>query len=145
MGKYQVFDNSTDSYHYQVLDLSQKKSYYQVSFNNKDTSNDDETIKYITNLGGNYPNPFNPTTTISFTLANDNSAQRWSKGVVTLEVFNIKGQKVKTLLNDVLNSGVHTIVWNGDDDSGHAVGSGIYFYRMKTEDYSEIKKMILMK
>ncbi|MCL1827497.1 MAG: T9SS type A sorting domain-containing protein [Candidatus Cloacimonetes bacterium] len=93
--------------------------------------------EFETALQGNYPNPFNPETTISFSLA--------TKGTVSLEIFNIKGQKVKTLLDEVREAGKHTITWNGIDDSGLSVGSGIYFYRMSTDSYSTVKKMVLMK
>lgn len=90
-----------------------------------------------TTLKGNYPNPFNPETSISFELAN--------AGKVNLDIYNVKGQKVKTLVNDVMEKGNHTINWNGTDDSGRKVGSGIYFYNMKSGKYSSTRKMILMK
>ena len=61
-----------------------------------------------TALHRNYPNPFNPTTTISYDLAND--------GNVAIDIYNIKGQKVKTLVNDRQNAGAHTVVWNGQDE-----------------------------
>ena len=90
-----------------------------------------------TALHGNYPNPFNPTTTISYDLAND--------GNVAIDIYNIKGQKVKTLVNDRQNAGAHTVVWNGHDDNGKHVGSGIYFFNMKAGKYTSTRKMILMK
>lgn len=92
----------------------------------------------------NYPNPFNPsgagrspTTTISFALPKDSK--------VELSVYNIKGQKVKTLLREAFESGNHSIIWNGDDDSGNSVSSGIYFYKLKAGDFQKVKKMILLK
>jgi hypothetical protein len=88
-------------------------------------------------LLGNYPNPFNPTTTISFTNT--------KVGNVTIDVFNTKGQKVRSLLNGFYGVGEHSVVWNGLDDKGGSVGSGVYFYRMKTDEYNETKKMLLMK
>nr|HPR18501.1 T9SS type A sorting domain-containing protein [Candidatus Cloacimonadota bacterium] len=89
-------------------------------------------------LSGNYPNPFNPTTTISFftTESTENTE---------ISVYNLKGQKVKQLLNAQLAAGRHSVVWNGTDDNGKAVSSGIYFYKMKSGKYLETKKMILMK
>lgn len=88
-------------------------------------------------LRGNYPNPFNPETTIAFDLK--------TSGLVSIDVFNIRGQKVATLVNDYLEPGSHHVVWNGKTDHNREAGSGIYFYRMKTSNYSATKKMILMK
>lgn len=86
---------------------------------------------------GNYPNPFNPETKIAFTL-NHNSN-------VSIEVFNVKGQKVKTLLNDHLEQGRHSILWNGTNENGKNVGSGLYFYKISTPEFSTTKKMMLLK
>ncbi|MDD4310535.1 MAG: choice-of-anchor J domain-containing protein, partial [Candidatus Cloacimonetes bacterium] len=91
----------------------------------------------FTELKGNYPNPFNPETTISFSV-NDITP-------VTIEVFNVKGQKVKTLVNDSKAAGNHTVVWKGMDDNNRAVGSGVYFFKMSAGKYSSTKKMIMMK
>ena len=90
----------------------------------------DILIPNIATLYQNYPNPFNPTTTISF---------------VTLEIYNLKGQKVKTLVDELLESGNHTVIWNGTNDNEKSVSSGIYFYKLKTVNHEETKKMILMK
>ena len=92
----------------------------------------------ITELTGNYPNPFNPTTTISFTVAQTSS-------FVNLEIYNLKGQKVKTLIDKVLPAGQHSVVWNGKDENSKPVSSGVYFYKMKTGNYLSSKKMILLK
>ncbi len=88
-------------------------------------------------LEKNYPNPFNPSTSISFYL-ND-------KAAVKLSVYNTKGQLIKTLVNESLNSGQHSIVWNGTDLNNMAVASGIYFYNLQSKDFSSSKKMILIK
>jgi len=95
------------------------------------------TIPLVTTLKGNYPNPFNPSTTIAFDLAAD--------GHVSIDVFNIKGQKVKTLTNEMMKAGRYSVVWNGDDNIGRAVGSGVYFYRMTSGQYTKTQKMLLMK
>ena len=97
-----------------------------------------EILPVVTKLQGNYPNPFNPATTISFSVAQTSS-------FVNLEVFNIKGQKVKKLLGEILPAGNHTIVWNGKDENGKAVASGVYFYKMNADKFISTKKMILMK
>jgi hypothetical protein len=85
----------------------------------------------------NYPNPFNPVTTIKFTLP--------TEGKVRLEIFNIRGQRVKTLTNDFYHRGQHSVYWNGTNDIGQNVSSGIYFYRLQSEKYNAVQKMILMK
>ncbi|MCF7794280.1 MAG: T9SS type A sorting domain-containing protein [Candidatus Cloacimonetes bacterium] len=90
-----------------------------------------------TELNGNYPNPFNPTTNISFSLKNS--------GHVKLEVYNIKGEKVVTLIDDELTADDHVVAWNGKDTNGKQVSSGVYFYKMKAADYTSSKKMILLK
>jgi PKD repeat protein len=88
-------------------------------------------------LSQNYPNPFNPSTTISFNLP--------SAGTVTLSVYNVLGQSVNTLTDEYLAAGEHNVTWNGDDANGNSVTSGVYFYKITTSDFSETKKMILMK
>ena len=95
------------------------------------------SIPLVSSLKANYPNPFNPSTSISFDLA--------TAGNVKLEIYNIKGQKVKTLINDIYTSGTHTVEWNGIDDLNNPLSSGIYLYKMTTEDHSETRKMLLMK
>jgi len=88
-------------------------------------------------LGQNYPNPFNPETNIAFSLA--------ETGQTSLEIYNIRGQKIKTLANNILEEGEHILHWSGNDDSGKPVSSGIYFYKLKNGRYTSTKKMILMK
>ena len=104
-----------------------------------------------TGLRGNYPNPFNPTTTVKFVIQNSefSTQNSHSYGVgrqkVIIDIFNIKGQKVRTLVNDYFSSGEYSVVWNGHDDTGNSVSSGIYFCRMNTTDFNDTKKMILIK
>ncbi|MFQ6673172.1 MAG: T9SS type A sorting domain-containing protein [Fidelibacterota bacterium] len=89
-------------------------------------------------LRQNYPNPFNPVTTINFDLPND--------GVVSLTVYNLLGQKVATLTNDFRRAGRHTVTWDGRNDLGQAVSTGVYLYRIDAGgDFSATKKMILLK
>ena len=87
----------------------------------------------------NYPNPFNPTTAISFDLTTQ------SKENTELTIYNVKGQKVKTLLDEHLDNGTHTVVWNGTDSSNKPVSSGIYFYKLSAGKTSAMKKMLLIK
>jgi hypothetical protein len=93
----------------------------------------------ITNavLGHNYPNPFNPVTNISYSII--------ETGYVTLEVYNLKGQLVKTLINEIKETGEHITSWDGNDNSNKPVSSGVYLYKMKSTNYSFTRKMILMK
>jgi hypothetical protein len=94
-------------------------------------------------LDQNYPNPFNPSTTISFDIPVSSS--------VTLRVFNVIGQEVRTLVQGTLSQGRHEIVWNGLDDAGRALASGIYFYSLNATPvsggkmFSDVKKMVLLK
>jgi len=106
-----------------------------------EVGNDNVLIPVRTELTGNFPNPFNPTTTIKYALHEDSR--------VNLEIFNIKGQKVKTLADGNQSAGYHTIIWDGKDNNGRTAASGLYFYKMASEsnngDYTSIKKMILLK
>ncbi len=90
----------------------------------------------LTQLLGNHPNPFNPSTEISFSLK--------ESGHVTIEVFNLKGQLIRTLLDGQVGDGTHKVQWLGDDVSGKQVGSGIYLYRMKSDDYISTRKMLMI-
>lgn len=98
----------------------------------------DDQVPLVTKVGQNYPNPFNPETTIAFSIAN--SAQQ-----AKLEIFNIKGQKVKTLVNEQLEVGRYNVIWKGTDNAGRKVASGVYFYKFDADDYHQINKMLLIK
>ncbi|MCF7920006.1 MAG: C10 family peptidase [Candidatus Cloacimonetes bacterium] len=104
-----------------------------------ETVDGDETnvIPAVTALGKNYPNPFNPETNIEFSLA--------EAGEVNVDIYNIKGQKIKTLASGNYEKGAHILHWNGQDDAGAPSASGVYFYKMKSGRYTSTKKMILMK
>ena len=91
----------------------------------------------VTCLKQNYPNPFNPTTTIEYELKKADH--------VRIDIFNIKGQIVKTLVNENCKSGRYSITWNGKDMQNRPVSSGVYFYRMQTKDYAKMHKMLMMK
>lgn len=88
-------------------------------------------------LSQNYPNPFNPSTTIKYSIPIESK--------VNITIFNTLGQKVKTLLNEVQTSGFKTVIWNGENSNGNKVSSGIYFYKITTEQFTDTKKMILLK
>ncbi|MBL7149676.1 MAG: T9SS type A sorting domain-containing protein [Candidatus Cloacimonetes bacterium] len=84
-----------------------------------------------------YPNPFNPETKISFTAEHAENAK--------IEIFNIKGQKIKTLIDKSISAGNHTVVWNGTDANDNKVSSGVYLYKVEAGDYKKVKKMVLLK
>jgi hypothetical protein len=104
---------------------------------NTETEDPEEIVEPLPLSISNYPNPFNPETTLSFSLPNDSS--------VNITIYNIKGQKVKTLTDDFYTAGHHQIIWNGTNDTGQNVGSGIYLYRLKTGEKSLTQKMLLLK
>ncbi|MBI4429630.1 MAG: Ig-like domain-containing protein, partial [Ignavibacteriales bacterium] len=89
----------------------------------------------------NYPNPFNPSTTIEYDVPElEGGIPR-----VAIQIFNILGQKVKTIDRGEKDSGRHKVIWDGRDDDGVRVPSGVYFYRLLSEDFATSKKMILLK
>ncbi|MBD3169445.1 MAG: T9SS type A sorting domain-containing protein [candidate division Zixibacteria bacterium] len=98
---------------------------------------EDENLPEKTELSGNNPNPFNPATTINYSLTADER--------VNISVYNMMGQKIATLVDEVQTSGFHTISWDGLNDNGARVATGVYFYRMTAGDYSMTKKMTLLK
>ncbi|MFQ6008617.1 MAG: T9SS type A sorting domain-containing protein [Candidatus Zixiibacteriota bacterium] len=88
-------------------------------------------------LAQNYPNPFNPSTVIEFTVPR--------RGHIELSVYNLLGQRVATLVDEPMHPGVYRAVWYGTDQAGQRVASGIYFYRLKAEQFVQTKKMVLLK
>jgi len=99
--------------------------------------NEELMIQNSSLIISNYPNPFNPVTTINFNLPVDSK--------VDVSIFNIKGQRVKTLLNEALAAGQHQIVWNGKDESGKLVSSGVFFCKIKTDTKNAVRKILLLK
>ncbi|MGB8657062.1 MAG: T9SS type A sorting domain-containing protein [Candidatus Zixiibacteriota bacterium] len=88
-------------------------------------------------LSQNYPNPFNQTTKIEFTVA--------KSGFVILTIYDILGRKVRALVGEHLSSGHKSVLWDGKNDEGKEIASGIYFCRLRVGDSSEIKKLVLLK
>jgi hypothetical protein len=88
-------------------------------------------------LSQNYPNPFNQATKIEFTLS--------KSGFVTLQIYDILGRKVRTLVSELQPSGNKSVFWDGKNDAGKDVASGIYFYQLRIGDFCEAKKMLLLK
>ena len=96
-----------------------------------------DEVNLFTKLCGNYPNPFNPETTIYYQLPEDSQ--------VEISIYNLKGQKVKTLIGEAIQAGDHSVIWNGRDEHNKPVSSGIYFYKIKNDNREIVKKMVLMK
>lgn len=101
------------------------------------TYSKNETIPLLTTLS-NHPNPFNPSTTIEFSIKNDSQ--------VDLSIYNNKGQRIKTLANNEFRQGSHSIIWNGDDANNKPVSSGIYYFKLNVNGKTEaVKKCLLLK
>lgn len=100
-------------------------------------SQDDVQIATPNALMQNYPNPFNPSTTIKYSLANE--------ALVSLDIYNVKGQKVRRLINGIQTHGAHTVLWDGRDESGRSVASGIYNYRLTLDKQQIERRMLLLK
>ncbi len=157
---YAIYRN--DQFHDIIADLTQINytdsnvpdgtyEYYIVSLTNEgesDPSNlvtvqvgtssvNDNVNLTQTTLLGNYPNPFNPTTTISFYVNNRTD--------VELDIYNVKGEKVRTFNATGIGAGNHSFVWEGLSDSGRVQPSGVYFYKLKAGTYTKTRKMILIK
>ena len=97
----------------------------------------DEGVPVVTALEGAAPNPFNPATTIRFGLA--------SSAMVRLTVYDLAGRRVATLLDEPREAGRHGATWDGRDDKGRLLASGVYFCRLDAGGHSETKCMVLMK
>jgi len=101
------------------------------------TGVEDETIiPEIFDLRQNYPNPFNPFTTIKFSLARSET--------VEINIYDVSGRFIRNLVSGVQTSGSHTVEWDGKNDSGNDVSSGIYFYQLRSESFKVVKRMLLI-
>lgn len=127
--RYKVYDERIGQYVEKNLELDPEVMTY-VSF-------DENEIIYPFKLMPNYPNPFNPETTIQYSVSQDTP--------VELTIYNIKGQKVKTLVNEIQTKGTHEIVWDGKDETNNSVSNGIYLYKLSAESKTDIRKMTLLK
>ncbi len=101
------------------------------------TDEEDELLPFRFELKNNYPNPFNPTTTIEYTIP--------VKSDVEISIYNLLGQKVKTIVNGEESAGEHNVSWDGTDFSDSRVASGIYLYRIVAGDNTQTKKMMFIK
>jgi hypothetical protein len=90
-------------------------------------------------LSDNYPNPFNPHTRIQYTVSSRQT------NPITLRVYNVLGQSIRTLVNDTKEAGTYEVVWDGRDESGTEVASGVYLYKLEADDFVQTKKMVLIR
>ena len=88
-------------------------------------------------LSQNFPNPFNPTTSISYSLPENSD--------ISISVYNLTGQKIIELVDDHVNAGMYTVTWNGTNHVGVSVSSGVYIYMLQSDSFTAVKKMILIK
>jgi hypothetical protein len=134
----EVIPGETYFYWLQHIDFDLTSGFHgPVSVTLEETEPDVPEV-FVTALRQNYPNPFNPDTTIKFSLSDDYD-------MVELKVYNLLGQVVRTLVDRPLAKGEYTEVWDGRDNSGKTVTSGIYFYRLTTPTYNKVHKMMLVK
>lgn len=112
-----------------------KRGYIRIG--NPEAGVDEDVIPNIFALNQNYPNPFNPETNIEFALPKEQN--------VVLTVYNVLGQNIRTLINEKVGAGNHTVRWNGKNDMGSDVPSGIYFYKILTPEFSQTNKMLLVR
>ena len=108
-----------------------------VVINNSSLGVDSDAIPLAFNLYSNYPNPFNPTTSIKYDLPN--------KSMVNLTIYDVMGRKVMSLINDYKPAGSHSVQWNATNYLGEHVSAGMYIYIIQADDYRQVKKMILLK
>ena len=105
----------------------------------EETAREELTAQFC--LSANYPNPFNPVTRIQYTVGGSQTHPL----PVTLRVYNVLGQVVRTLVNERKERGTYEVIWDGKDESGDEVASGVYFYKLQAEGFSQTKKMVMMK
>ncbi|MDP7716341.1 MAG: T9SS type A sorting domain-containing protein, partial [Candidatus Marinimicrobia bacterium] len=97
----------------------------------------DDLLPGVFALHQNYPNPFNPVTTIRFDVPKESHVQ--------MDVYNILGQRIRTLVNGTMQPGFHSVSWNGTNDMGKPLASGMYIYRIHSSEFTAVKKLVLMK
>ncbi len=133
-----ILSDSNEELHFIVFEENCSEIRFYNLLEYIQVHSDNNSINDVTFALSNFPNPFNPTTTIAFSIQNDSN--------VEISVFNIKGQKIKTLVNSSFTKGSHSIIWNGDNNLGKPVSSGVYMYKLVVDgDTEAVKKCILLK
>jgi hypothetical protein len=108
-----------------------------VTIEGTNSTDDDVVMAQQARLGNNFPNPFNPTTVIYFELHKASD--------VKLEIWNVRGQRVRTLVNSSFTEGRHYVHWDGTYEGGVRASSGVYLYRLETDSFTDVKRMLLLK
>ncbi len=129
---YYVYNESLRKVVHSKIEVSDKRDYYYVSFDDESVIDASPAMALT-----HYPNPFNPETTISYTLDHEDE--------VAVDIYNVRGQKVRTLVRGSQDEGSYQVTWSGDDASGKPVSSGVYFCRLKSGEETIVRKMMLMK
>ncbi len=119
-----------------LVHLSEFQAYFSEA-NPTAIANEDISIPAAFRLAQNYPNPFNPTTTIRFELPRSSA--------VRLDIYNVLGEKIRTLVDDKRDAGVHELTWDGKNKDGITMPSGVYLYLLSADEHREVRKMILAK
>jgi hypothetical protein len=133
-----VYDLSISESNRKIRAVTHGNGVYERSLLPVSTTHvDDRVVPVAVKLYRNYPNPFNPETTISFTLT--------QQTFVTITVHNTRGQEIAVLANQAFSTGTHRVVWNGRDKRGNEAASGIYFYTMKTDRQVLTNRMVLIR
>jgi hypothetical protein len=134
-----IWDKETDVLYVAELFAEKEAEYFfggsyysNIIIDNATSLQEESALPIKTELMGNYPNPFNPSTTIKYALANE--------GMVKMQIFNINGQLVETLVNEVKTPGYYDFIWDGS-----SVSSGLYIYRFEADGITDVQKMILLK
>ena len=117
----------------QSEDVEIKEAYISTSI----SSTEENIIPRKSKLYQNYPNPFNPTTAIHYELPEGS--------IVTLKIYNLLGIEIRELVNEFQPAGFKTINWDGKDDKGYSVDSGVYLYTFKSKNFLQTKKMLVIK
>ncbi|PID27271.1 MAG: hypothetical protein CSB55_09050 [Candidatus Cloacimonadota bacterium] len=137
-----AFNPQTAGYYNEVLTVNtnaENQSSLEITLTANVTSTEnDNSVVYEDKVFGNYPNPFNPTTSFKFSAKADNTP-------VCIKIYNVKGELVKTVLKENVRAGLHEIEWSGKDASGKSVSSGVYFYSVKISEKETMKKMLMLK
>jgi hypothetical protein len=134
---YRYLDSDVEmdrTYYYQLVDVDNQgsKTYHGPVFAAAGAS-----VPGAYGLLPNYPNPFNPSTAIGYEIP--------EAGNVTLTIYNVLGQELRTLVNAHQEAGTYTVMWDSKDAAGHSLNSGVYFYTLKAGDFSQTRKMVLMR
>ncbi|MEA1973285.1 MAG: T9SS type A sorting domain-containing protein, partial [Candidatus Cloacimonadota bacterium] len=133
---YKIYDENAGDFTEGVI-LSGHQEYSIIKLGKRGENNFDNAPIKESIIHSSFPNPFNPKTTILFDLPN--------AGNVDISIFNVKGQKIRSLVSSFKEQGSHSIVWNGNDDNGNNVSSGLFFYKIKTVNETAVSKLLMLK